>query len=321
MNLLMKVKPLVVNPELAARIGLNEAIVLQQICYWLEETESGVERDGVRWVYNTHEQWCEQFPFWSLDTVKRTLNSLKKQELIRSEQLNKSRHDRTNFYSINFENSILSDECNLPSSSSAKTNNREMQNALVEDGKMPPSIRCNLPSSMGGKMPSSLTENTTENTTEITGKDSCQVSEKPDDEGDFLSAYPEAVIYSAKKRQWGTTEDLRCAKWIWTRITDLYEKAAETDGEISKPKEPNWVDWANEIRLMCARDGRNHRQICELFGRAQRDAFWCRNVLSPSKLREKWDELSLKLSPSAGQRDVNQTASVDYAHPDGWRGA
>ncbi|EHU9709135.1 hypothetical protein KZ548_000380 [Escherichia coli] len=29
-----------------------------------------------------------------------------------------------------------------------------------------------------------------------------------------------------------------------------------------------------------------------------RDPFWCRNVLSPSKLREKWDELSLRLSPS-----------------------
>ena len=72
---------------------------------------------------------------------------------------------------------------------------------------------------------------------------------------------------------------------------------------------------------MCTRDGRNHRQICELFGRAQRDAFWCRNVLSPSKLREKWDELSLKLSPAVGQRDVNQTANVDYTIPDGWRGA
>ncbi|MGL4486157.1 MAG: hypothetical protein ACRCUG_04010 [Yersinia sp. (in: enterobacteria)] len=37
MNLLFKYRPLVINPELAARICLNEAIVLQHINYWLIE--------------------------------------------------------------------------------------------------------------------------------------------------------------------------------------------------------------------------------------------------------------------------------------------
>ena len=104
MSLLLKVKPLVVSPVLASRIGLNEAIVLQQICYWLEDTASGVEHDGRRWVYNTIEEWTEQFPFWSPDTVKRALTSLKKNGLIYVEQLKKSQHDRTNFYAINHEN-------------------------------------------------------------------------------------------------------------------------------------------------------------------------------------------------------------------------
>ncbi len=49
---------------------------------------------------------------------------------------------------------------------------------------------------------------------------------------------------------------------------------------------------------MCVQDGRTHKQICEMYSRMSRDPFWCRNVLSPSKLREKWDELSLRLSPS-----------------------
>lgn len=76
----------------------------------------------------------------------------------------------------------------------------------------------------------------------------------------------------------------------------LYEQAAESDGEVARPKEPNWADWANEIRLMCSQDGRTHKQICELFAKANRDPFWCKNILSPSKLREKWDDLTLKLS-------------------------
>ena len=76
---------------------------------------------------------------------------------------------------------------------------------------------------------------------------------------------------------------------------NLYEKAAETDGELSRPKDPNWNARQNEIRLMRCIDGRTHRQICDLFKRVQRDPFWCRNILSPSKLREKWDELIIRL--------------------------
>jgi hypothetical protein len=49
------------KPDLAYGIGLNEAIALQQVNYWLKETTSGLERDGVRWIYNTNEQWLEQF--------------------------------------------------------------------------------------------------------------------------------------------------------------------------------------------------------------------------------------------------------------------
>lgn len=310
MSLLLKVKPLVVSPVLACRIGLNEAIVLQQICYWLEDTPSGVEKAGRKWVYNTHEQWNEQFPFWSSDTVKRALNSLKKHGLIHVEQWNKSKHDRTNFYAINYENPLLTDECNLPSSKGANSTSSSR-------AKTPSSMGGNLPSSIGAKRPV-LTENTTENTTEITGKDSRPVSSKPDTLSDIR---PDAAVSNPAKRLWGSEEDLTCAKWIWSRISSMYEKAAEADGEVSKPKEPNWADWANEVRLMCSRDGRTHRQICELFSRVQRDPFWCRNVLSPSKLREKWDELSIKLSPAGGQRNIKDTASTDYEIPDGWKGA
>ncbi|MGP2956179.1 helix-turn-helix domain-containing protein, partial [Serratia bockelmannii] len=127
---------------------------------------------------------------------------------------------------------------------------------------------------------------------------SCPVAPQPDESGDekFLSRHPEAAVFSAKKKIWGSAEDLKCAEWIRSRIVKLYEQASESDGEIARPKEPNWADWANEIRLMCSQDGRTHKQICELFAKANRDPFWCKNILSPSKLREKWDDLTLKLS-------------------------
>ncbi|WP_423241925.1 helix-turn-helix domain-containing protein [Pantoea agglomerans] len=129
---------------------------------------------------------------------------------------------------------------------------------------------------------------------------------------DFSARHPDAVVSSPKKRQWGSQEDLTCAQWIWRRIIRLYEQAAGDDGETVRPREPNWTAWANEVRLMCSQDGRTHRQICELFDRVNRDPFWCRNVLSPSKLREKWDELMLKLSPVAvGQRQTKGDLDFD----------
>ncbi|WP_394622910.1 hypothetical protein [Escherichia coli] len=50
MSLLFAERPLVINTQLAMKIGLNEAIVLQQLHYWLRDTNSGMECDGVRWI-------------------------------------------------------------------------------------------------------------------------------------------------------------------------------------------------------------------------------------------------------------------------------
>lgn len=155
MSLLFKRQPLVISPQLACRIGLNEAIVLQQICYWIEETPAGVEHAGRKWVYNTIEQWNEQFPFWSPDTVKRSLTSLKKRGLVDVKQLNKSKHDRTNFYAINYDSPLLVEEGNLPSTTRARKHSSN-------SGEMP--------SSSGAKSAFLHTENTTETTSEtLTG--------------------------------------------------------------------------------------------------------------------------------------------------------
>ncbi|MDR9934862.1 hypothetical protein PGC26_24105, partial [Enterobacter cloacae subsp. dissolvens] len=62
------------------------------------------------------------------------------------------------------------------------------------------------------------------------------------------------------KRQWGSKEDLTFAQWMWNRIGQLYEKAAETVGELVRPKEPNWPAWSNEIREMCSVFGRTPKQ-------------------------------------------------------------
>lgn len=182
MSLLMPSRPIVINPDLAYSIGLNEAIALQQVNYWLKETTSGLERNGVRWIYNTNEQWLEQFPFWSESTLKRTFTRLKQLGVLKVEQLNKSQRDMTNYYTINYESELL-DELKVTKSKSSKCTFPSGQNEPMEEVKVERSIGSKRTALIRSNCTDVLTENTTENTTDIK-KPICPVAPQPD--GDVL---------------------------------------------------------------------------------------------------------------------------------------
>ena len=99
MKLLTEEAPLLVLPQLAERVGLNEAIVLQQLHY---RSRLGVEeRSGRRWVKGSYEVWQQEFPFWSLTTVRRTLMKLEDKGYIQATQaFNRSRNDHTKWYTL-----------------------------------------------------------------------------------------------------------------------------------------------------------------------------------------------------------------------------
>lgn len=92
-----------------------------------------------------------------------------------------------------------------------------------------------------------------------------------------------------------TEDDFDLAMWFWSTITELYERAAEYDGTLAKPKEPNFVGWANEVRLLRQEHGCTHGQIRSMIERIQRDQFWCSRIQSIRTLRSKWSDLVLKL--------------------------
>ena len=111
-KLIINERPLLIPPTLAEKIGLNEAIVLQQVHFWL--TVSDKEKDGKRWVYNTYEDWQRQFPFWSRSTIIRIFNRLEDAGYVESANYNTLSIDRTKWYTINYdllnvESTIVSD--------------------------------------------------------------------------------------------------------------------------------------------------------------------------------------------------------------------
>ncbi|OKO91449.1 Helicase loader DnaB [Geobacillus proteiniphilus] len=100
-TLLLDDQPLVILPQLAVAIGLNESIVVQQLHYWLEKSEN--VHDGYKWIYNTYEDWREQFPFWSESTIRRIITKLEKIGIIVSANFNRSRIDKTKWYRIDYD--------------------------------------------------------------------------------------------------------------------------------------------------------------------------------------------------------------------------
>lgn len=100
-SILLREHPLQVLPSLAVKVGLNEAIILQQVRYWLGKSK--IKKQGRPWVYNTYEQWQEQFPFFSIATIKRAILSLEQQGLLISAQLNNDKRIKTKYYTINFD--------------------------------------------------------------------------------------------------------------------------------------------------------------------------------------------------------------------------
>ena len=57
-DLLFSSSPLVIRTELAAEIGLNEAIILQQIRYWegINRDAGRNLKDGYYWTYNSYRE-------------------------------------------------------------------------------------------------------------------------------------------------------------------------------------------------------------------------------------------------------------------------
>ena len=61
-------------------------------------------------------------------------------------------------------------------------------------------------------------------------------------------------------------------------------------------KKPNLQTWAKEIDFMIRIDGRLPQKIEDVIKWCQKDSFWFKNILSTKKLRDKFDQLVLKMN-------------------------
>ena len=144
-------------------------------------------------------------------------------------------------------------------------------------------------------------EGNNKNINNSSSENSDESSDKPGKKPPVLK--PEAAIQSGTK--WGTSEDLRCAEWLFNMVQSISPSA----------KKPNYAGWANDIRLMRERDGRTHYEIAALFKWACNDKFWKGNVLCPATLRDKWTQLDIKRNKQQ-TGEVAAKAELDFNNTD-----
>lgn len=94
---------LAVPQELAAIVGIEAAIVLQQI-HRLTHEGYGKLVDGVRWIWNSRQDWINKFlSCFSEWRLRKAVNVLKAHGMIKVCKLEKSNWDHTNHYAVDYE--------------------------------------------------------------------------------------------------------------------------------------------------------------------------------------------------------------------------
>lgn len=91
----------------------------------------------------------------------------------------------------------------------------------------------------------------------------------------------------------------------------LYQNILNNNPEY---KQPNLQNWANDVRLMMEADNRTEEQIVYLMDWCQNDSFWKSNILSTSKLREKFDQLVIRVKEDIGKKNQSIRKEVPRAY-------
>ena len=170
-----KSKTLIINTDLALVLGdLNEAIVLNQLNYWLGINRKAGKNfiDDRYWVYNSYSDWkARDFPYWSEKTIQRTFTRLENKGVVVSANYNKLAIDKTKWYTIDTEK--LQELVDKFNSDEDKMTNRQDNVTDRQDKMTCREGQCDRP------LPEITTDNINRDyNSEITGEVHTSVSEK-----------------------------------------------------------------------------------------------------------------------------------------------
>lgn len=105
------------NPVHAAKYGLQEAVVINFLQYWIgHNKKKGINNiDGYTWSYNSVKALCEKFPYLTYKQIRATLDRLVILKVLFKSNYNATRYDRTCWYAFRNETEFVIDSTHTQS--------------------------------------------------------------------------------------------------------------------------------------------------------------------------------------------------------------
>ena len=90
------------NTEIAKEVGVNAAVILENIAHWVLKNKANDKNfyDGHYWTYNSRTAMTALFPYLSEKQVRYALDALRKADMVLTGNYNKSSYDRTLWYTV-----------------------------------------------------------------------------------------------------------------------------------------------------------------------------------------------------------------------------
>jgi hypothetical protein len=84
-------------------------------------------------------------------------------------------------------------------------------------------------------------------------------------------------------------------------------------------KEPNLQKWSSDFQLMLEKDSRKIEEITYIIDWCQQNSFWKSNILSPTKIRNKYDVLVMKIKSEKERKQFNNPSRISLDRPNHWK--
>lgn len=88
------------NIELASSIGVEKAIIMCNLEFWLDWSKANNRNvhEGYHWTFNSASAFASLFPYWTANKIQKTLKRMEDDGLIITGSFNKKGYDRTKWY-------------------------------------------------------------------------------------------------------------------------------------------------------------------------------------------------------------------------------
>lgn len=119
--------------DIALKYGLNEAILLNNIAFWVMKNEANEQNffEGKYWTYNSAKAFSKLFPYMSARTIQRVLKNLVDEGLILVNKFSDDPMKRTNYYTLTDLAKSITTSCDNPLRQVVSIDNDNMSQSIL----------------------------------------------------------------------------------------------------------------------------------------------------------------------------------------------